>query len=234
MNLDISFAIDTLIQIIPGIPVTLGMALGALLIAIPFGFLLALVRVNQIVIVDKIAALYVSFIRGTPIVVQIFLIYSILPALLNQLVEKNNWQIDAYGVSPVIYAILIFGFNTSTHLSEIFRSALLSVPKGQKEAAYTVGLNAFQTYRRIIIPQALSVAAPSMCTASMNMLKNTSLAYMMSVMDITGRAKALAGVGYQYLEAYLDIFIMYLVLCLCIEKLFQAWEKKLLRYKVSA
>lgn len=234
MNLDISFAFETLIQIIPGISVTLGMALGALIIAVPLGFLLALIRVNKIFIIDKLAAIYVSFVRGTPVVVQIFLIYSALPAILNQMIEANGWKLDAYSVPPVLYAILVFGFNTSTHLSEIFRSALLSVPKGQKEAAYTVGLNAFQTYRRIIIPQALAVAAPSICTASMNMLKNTSLAYMMAVMDITGRAKALAGVGYQYLEAYLDIFVMYLILCLCVEKLFQIWEKRLLHYKIIA
>lgn len=220
MNFDVDFLFHTFFTVLGGVPVTLLMTAGAMCVAVPVGFLAAVTRVNKIPVLEQIAALYVSFIRGTPVVVQIFIAYSIFPTVLKNLVEMNGWNVDVYKISPVWYAVVIFGFNTATHFSEIFRSALLSVPVGQREAAYSMGFTVFQTYRKFIIPQAFVVAAPSFCTASMNMLKNTSLAFMMGVMDIVGQAKAAAGVGYRYFEAYTDIFLVYLVVCLLYEKLF--------------
>lgn len=226
MNFDVDFFFRTFFTVLKGVPVTLLMTAGALLISVPLGFLVAVTRVNRIPVFKEIAALYVSFIRGTPVVVQIFIAYSIFPTILKNLVEANGWNIDVYKISPVWYAVIIFGFNIATHFSEIFRSALLSVPAGQKEAACSMGFTTFQTYWRFIIPQAFVVAAPSFCTASMNMLKNTSLAFMMGVMDIVGQAKAAAGVGYRYFEAYTDIFVVYLIVCLLYEKLFTRFAKR--------
>lgn len=234
MNFDVEFAITTFFTALSGIPVTLLMTAGALLIAVPLGFLVAVTRVNRVPVLRQLAGLYVSFVRGTPVIVQIFLIYSMLPKFLKNLVDACGLGLDVYAVSPVWYAILIFGFNTATHFSEIFRSALLAVPKGQKEAAYACGFTPFQTYRKFIIPQAFVTAAPSFCTSSMNMLKNTSLAFMISVMDITGRAKAAAGIGYRYFEAYVDIFIVYLIVCLLYERIFQLLGSRAGRFQKRA
>ena len=92
-------------------------------------------------------------------------------------------------------------------LSEVFRSALLTVNRGQLEAGLTTGLTASQTYKRIIIPQALTAAIPNLCNATVGLIKNTSLAFMMTVRDITAVAKIQASYGYNYVESYIDIFL---------------------------
>ena len=230
MRFDTSFFLNTLLKACGGIPITLLMTLGALAIAFPIGLLVSISRVNRVPVLSQIGAFYVSIIRGTPVIIQIFLIYSIAPNALHDFAKAHNLAIDVYGINPVWYAIFVFGFNTATHFSEIFRSALLAVPKGQKEAAYSLGFSRVQTYVKFILPQAFVVASPSICTASLNMLKNTSLAFMMAVMDITGIAKTAAGLGYRYFEAYLDIFIIYLVICFVFEKLFQSGIRRFVSY----
>lgn len=226
MSFDAAFFVRTFFTALAGAPVSLLMTAGALLISVPLGFVVAVTRVNRIPVLKELAALYVSFIRGTPVMVQIFIAYSAFPAVLKNLTERNGWDIDVYKISPIVYAIVILGVNIATHFSEIFRSALLSVPAGQREAAHAMGFTTFQTYCKFVIPQAFVVAAPSFCTSSMNMLKNTSLAFMIGVMDVVGRAKTAAGIGYRYFEAYIDIFIVYLILCLLYEKFFNLFVKR--------
>ena len=233
MKFDIPFFLQTFFTALSGVPVTLLMTAGALLIAVPVALFVAITRVNGVPVLKQLDALYVSFVRGTPVIVQIFMIYSILPKLLKEFVEARGLEINVYDINPIWYAILIFGFNIATHFAEIFRSALLSVPKGQKEAAYAVGFSAIQTYVKFIIPQAFVIASPSFCTASMNLLKNTSLAFMISVMDITGKAKMEAGIGYRYLEAYLDIFLVYIIICLLYEKGYRLLTAKAGKYQAK-
>lgn len=230
MKFDVEFFLHTFLTALSGVPATVIMTFGALFVAVPVALFVAITRVNKVPILSQVGALYVSFVRGTPVIVQIFMIYSIVPRLLSNFVKAKGWDIDIYGINPIWYAIFILGFNMATHFAEIFRSALLSVPKGQKEAAYAVGFNPFATYIRFIIPQAFVIAAPSFCTSSMNLLKNTSLAFMISVMDITGKAKTAAAMGYRYFEAYIDIFLVYLILCLVYEKAFRYLSSKADRF----
>src|SRR5699024_5816581 len=98
---------------------------------------------------------------------------------------------------------------------------------------YAVGLNSVQAYRRIVIPQALIVAMPNLCTATINLVKATSLVYAISLHEITLKAKVAANVNYNYVEAYIEIFIVYLILCILIEFLFRQYEKKLSKYKMQ-
>jgi len=102
------------------------------------------------------------------------------------------------------------------------------------EAAYSVGLTTAQAYRRIIIPQALVSALPNLATTTVNLIKATSLGYAISLQEITLKAKVAANFGYNYLEAYIDIFIVYLILCIAVEQLFKYLEKRLSRYKVAS
>ena len=119
-------------------------------------------------------------------------------------------------------------------LSEVFRSALLTISKGQLEAGYTSGLTYAQTFRRIIIPQALVAALPNLCNATVNLIKNTSLAFMMTVKDVTAVAKIEASFGYNYIEAYLDIFIIYIIICSVVQQLFKRWEKRASIFKTGS
>lgn len=233
--LNYEFLIDTFFVALSGVPITLLVTVVALAIAIPLGFLLALSRINEVPILNRLTKIYVSFVRGTPVIIQIFVLYSVIPIILNGVFEKYNINYEVYDVNPLWYAYIIFSFNTAATLVEVFRSALKTVNKGQLEAAYSVGLTSVQGYRRIIIPQMLVSALPNLCTATVNLIKATSLGYAISLQEITLKAKVAANLGYNYLEAYIDIFIVYLILCIAVEQLFKWWEKRLRRFKyVSA
>ena len=225
------FLFDTFFVALSGVPVALLVTVVSLFVAVPLGFLLALARVYEVPVINFFAKIYISFVRGTPIIIQIFVLYATIPLLLNSLFEKYNIDYPIYNINPLWYAFIIFSFNTAAILIEVFRSALQTVPKGQLEAAQSVGLTTAQAYRRIIIPQALVSAMPNLCTATINLIKATSLGYAISLQEITLKAKVEANFGYNYLEAYIDIFIVYLIICMTVEYLFKLSEKRLSRYK---
>ncbi len=232
-GLNYKFLVDTFFIALSGVPIALFITIVALLFAMPLGFLLALTRINRIPVLHRFAQVYVSFVRGTPIIIQIFIVYSSVPLLLSSLFTKFNIGMNVYDVNPIWYAFIVFTFNTTAVLIEVFRSALGTVNKGQLEAAQSVGLTNVQAYRRIIIPQALVVAMPNICTATVNLIKATSLGYAMSLQEITLKAKVAANVGYNYVEAYIDIFLVYLLLCSAVEYAFKLYEKRLSKYKPS-
>jgi len=225
------FLFDTFFVALSGVPVALLVTIVSLLIAIPIGFTLALSRINEIPFLNRFAKIYVSFVRGTPIIIQIFILYSSIPLILAGIFKKYNINYSVYDIHPLWYAFIIFSFNTAAVLIEVFRSALSTVDRGQLEAAQSVGLTDAQAYRRIVIPQALVVALPNICTATVNLIKATSLGYAISLQEITLKAKVAANVGYNYVEAYLDIFLVYLILCMTVEYLFKLYEKRLKRFK---
>lgn len=233
MNLEIDFMINTFLHTLTGIPNTLKMTFFSLLLASPVAFFMAVAKIKEIRWIHPFINLYLSFIRGTPMVLQILIIYSLIPSLLNRIIKSVNIDINIFGVPPIIYAYIVFTLNSIAILCECFRSALLTVPKGQLEAAKAVGLTSSQGYIRIIIPQALVVALPNICNATVNLLKGTSLAFLMTVKDITAIAKMDAAFGYNYIEAYIVIFFVYIILCSIVQLLYQGLERFLAAYKNS-
>jgi len=227
------FLIDTFFVALSGVPIALLVVIVSLSFATPIGFFLALTRIHEIPVLRQLTKVYVSFVRGTPIIIQIFVLYSSIPLILNGLFEKYNIDYPIYEINPLWYAFIIFTFNTAAILTEVFRSALQTVNKGQLEAAYSVGLTTVQAYVRIVLPQMLVSALPNLCTATINLIKATSLGYAISLQEITLRAKVEANFGYNYLEAYIDIFIVYLIICITVEYLFKLAEKRLSRFKLA-
>lgn len=232
MKLNTDFMIKTFLAALKGIPVTLEITVVTLLLSAPIAFFMALKRLHKKGIGSRITAGYVSFVRGTPIVLQILFLYSLLPSLLNYLLNRVlELDFDVFGVPPILYAFAVFGLNTTAVLSEVFRSALLTVGHGQMEAAISVGLSRRQAYLRIIIPQAMVSALPNICNTTVNLLKSTSLAFMMTVKDIMAIAKVQAAYGYNYIEAYLVVLLIYILLCTLVQLLFKAVERYLSSYK---
>jgi len=229
--LNYKFLVDTFFVALSGAPTAILITIVSLLISIPLGFLLALTRINQVPFLNRFAQVYVSFVRGTPMIVQIFVIYNSVPLILATIFTKLNIKINIYDLNPIWYAFIVFSLNTIAILSEVFRSALSTVNKGQLEAAQSVGLTNVQAYIKIIIPQALVVALPNICTTTTNLIKGTSLCYAMSLKEINLRAKVAANVGYNYVEAYIDIFLVYLIICSITEYGFKLYEKHLRTYK---
>lgn len=232
MTLNTEFMRETFFAAGAGIPTTLILTAVALLISLPLGFIMALGKEGGGKVTKKVIAFYVSFVRGTPIVLQILFVYSLLPSLLNHIVKNVlGLSYNVFDINPIIYAFLVFSFNTVAVLSETFRSAVLTINHGQMEAALAAGLSRFQAYVRIIIPQTLVAALPNICNTTVNLLKSTSLAYMMTVKDITAIAKLNAAKGYNYIEAYIVIFFIYILLCTAVQILFHVIENSLSVYK---
>ena len=227
MELDLDFMQETLLLVWQGAGVTLSLTALSLLLAAPVAFYFAVLRVRGARLGGRLVHGYVSFVRGTPLILQILLLYSLLPSIVNEIVRDLGLDINVFeAVDPFYYAVFIFTINTIALLTEAFRAALLAIPKGQLEAGLAGGLTAFQTYLHVILPQALVVALPSIANITVNLIKGTSLAFLMTVKDIMAVGKIAASYGYNYIEAYLDVFIVYLVLCTIVQLLFAAAEQR--------
>ena len=227
MELDLDFMQETFLLVWQGAGVTLALTALSLVLAAPIAFCFAVLRVRGHRVGGTIARFYVSFVRGTPLVLQILLLYSLLPSLLNLLVKAAGSSFNVFeAVDPFWYAVFIFTLNTVALLTEAFRSALLAIPKGQLEAGAVCGLSEAETYLHVILPQALVVALPSIANITVNLIKGTSLAFLMTVKDITALAKIEASHSYQYSESYLVIFVIYLIICGLIQWIFRGLEKR--------
>ncbi len=226
MQLDFSYLIRTFWLCVKAVPVTLEITIVSLLLAIIPALFIALARIYHVKVIEQLCRIFVSFIRGTPIVLQILIVYSIMPSLLNSFVKSAGWSFNVFEMNPVIYAFVVFGINSSASLSEVFRSAISSVNRGQLEAALSIGETHFQAFRRVVLPQAAVSALPNLCSTTVILIKNTSLAFMMTVREITGVAKIEAAYGYNYIESYIDIFIIYIAVCLLVELIFRKIERR--------
>ena len=225
MKLNTEFMIEAFKASLLGIPVTLAITAVCLMISIPLALLMAVKKINSKGPVSFLINGYVSIIRSTPMVLQILLLYSLLPSLLNYLIRQVlKLDFNIFKIPAIYYAYAEFSLNTTAILSEVFRSALLTVDKGQLEAGLSVGLGKFRTYMRIIIPQALVVALPNICNVTVGLLKSSSLAFLMTVQDITAIAKLKAAYAYNYIEAYSVIFILYIILCTMVQLIFKYIE----------
>lgn len=185
---------------------------------------LALGRIYKVKGVTGFSVIYLAFIRSTPAILLILFFYSLFPSLINQLLKATGFNI--FDINPIYYAYIIFGLMTTGSLSEIIRSAILTVDKGQLEAAQAIGLSTSQAYIRIVFPQAIRQALPNLCNLVINLVKGTSLVFVMTVKDITAIAKIEAAYGYHYFESYFVIFIIYIVICGLIQYGFKFLEKR--------
>lgn len=222
--MNFNFIISTLIKALSGVPVTLGIMIVAILLSFFPTLFLALGRLYKVKGVTGFSIIYLAFIRSTPPILLILFFYSLFPSVLNSLLKGTG--INVFEINPILYAFIIFSLMTTGSLSEIIRSAILTVDKGQLEAAQAIGLSNTQAYLRIIFPQALRSALPNLCNLVINLVKGTSLVFVMTVKDITAIAKVEAAYGYQYFESYFVIFIIYILICGIIQYIFRSLEKR--------
>jgi len=234
MEINYKFLIDTFYIVLAAVPTTLKLTIIPLLAAAPFALAIALIRLQKGKSLWKMpVSAYVTFVRGTPIVLQILMIYSLLPSLLNALMKAWSFDINVFDWDPIFYAYIVFTLNIIALLSEVLRSAFGSVEKGQLEAAECAGLTKVQAYIHILLPQAMVVAMPNLCNLTVNLIKGTSLAFLMTVKDMTAVAKVSASYGYNYIEAYLDVFVGYIIICSIAQVLFHFAEAHMGRYRLS-
>ena len=224
--MDLNYIVNTFLVTLKGIPVTLTIMVVAILLSFIPALLLALGQIYKVRGVRTFSVVYLAFIRATPPILLILFFYSLFPSLLNQSFKSLGSQVDVFKFNPLYYAFIIYSLMTTGSLSEILRSAILTVDKGQLEAAQAIGLTNFQAYRRIVFPQALRSALPNLANLVINLVKGTSLVFVMTVKDITALAKVEASHSYQYSESYLVIFVIYLIICGLIQWIFRSLEKR--------
>lgn len=217
MNFDPSYIIELLPRIIKFVPISLFMAIIAMVLATIIGLVLALARNSQNKLLGSAAAVYISFFRSIPMLVQLFLIYYGLPQLFPVFTAMD----------AVTAAIIGFGFKQAAFLAEIFRAAFTSVDKGQMEACLTGGMTKFQAYRRIILVQAARNALPATGNTFISLIKETSLAFTLGVVEIFAEAKMQASESFRFFEAYLAVALVYWVIIIFYSYLQERLEKYL-------
>ena len=218
---DGKFALEAMGQIITkGLPVSALIVAATVLISMPLAFLLGLLRFKRVKGITQVSTVLISFFRGVPLVILIFILYSAMPDVLTKLGKLYGWGIDFYNINRIAYAVFICCLFTVAIMSEIFRSALAAVHANQLEAAHSVGLSTVEAYVHIIIPQALVSAIPNLGNNIINLFKGTALVFYMGVADIMGVAKSAAGI-------YVDVFLVYVVICFVMQKLFEHLERRL-------
>lgn len=229
--LDTGLMADKFWDIASFLPVTIKLTIGALLIAFPVSFLFAFTQLKKIPVISFLVRVYLSAIRGTPILLQMFIIYALIPSWLNSFFQAIGKDVNIYDIDPIWYAYLAISLSATAFLTEAFRSAILSVDKSQKEAGYMVGLSKWQVYREIILPQAMTVAIPIIGNVIVDVIKSTALAFTMSVTEVMGRAKIIGGMTTKYLEMYIDAFFVYVIFIVVVEFLLKCVERSLTKYR---
>ncbi|EAL5963972.1 amino acid ABC transporter permease [Campylobacter jejuni] len=212
---DFNYFIECFFLILPGIPITFFIAFLSFFLGCVIGLFFALIRIHNIFILSNLCTLFVSFFRGTPLLVQLVMFYNAIPQLM-QMYELTFLN----SIEPIYYALLAFTLYAIAYLTEIFRSALLAVDKGQIEAAYSVGMTYYQALIRIILPQAFMITLPNLLNFFIIQIKNTSLASIITVHDIMGLSEIELGRNSRYLEVYMMAALVYWFLCFSLENIF--------------
>lgn len=224
---DLSYTIATLPVIAKGIPISLSIAIIAFAGGILLGLAGALIKIYRVPVLQRITAVYISFMRGTPLLVQIMLAYFGIPIALNLLNQRFGIQLNISFIPAIYYMYVAFALNAGAYLTETIRSAILSIDKGQLEASYSVGMTTYQSMKRIILPQALKVGLPNIGNHFIALLKDTSLAFAASVPEIMGLAKIAGARTSRMLEAYIAAALLYWAVCIVLERLLALMEKRL-------
>lgn len=197
--LDLDYMLDLVPVILGFVPLTIGMALAAMVAALVLASLMAVERVVRVPVLDQFVQLFISFFRGTPLLVQLFLFYYGLPQILPVLAGIN-------GVTATIIGLTL---HFSAYMAESIRAAILGVDRSQWEAAQAVGMTQTQSMRRIILPQAARVAAPTLVNYFIDMIKSTSLAFTLGVTEMMGATQKEAAGSFLYFEAFLVVAVLY-------------------------
>ena len=200
--LDLDYMVSLVPVLLGYVPLTLFMAAIGMVCALVLASVMAVERVFQVPVLDWIVRLFISFFRGTPLLVQLFLFYYGLPQVLSFLGNIN-------GVTATIMGLTL---HFSAYMAESIRAAILGVDRSQWEAAQAVGMTQGQMMRQIILPQAARVAAPTLVNYFIDMIKGTSLAFTLGVTELMGATQKEAAGSFLYFEAFLVVAAIYWVM----------------------
>lgn len=208
-----------------GLGWTLATALTAWVIALALGALVGTVRTTDLRWLVRLGNLYVEIFRNVPLIVQMFLWFFVVPELLPQALGDWIKQVPPPWGS-YIPAVLCLGIFTSVRVAEQVRAGIQSLPRGQRMAGTALGLTGVQTYRHVVLPQALRIILPPLTSEFMNVIKNSSVALTIGLLELTGRARAMQEFSFRVFEAFTAATLIYLLTNLLVVLLMRALERK--------
>ncbi|MDR1885239.1 MAG: amino acid ABC transporter permease [Synergistaceae bacterium] len=228
---DLGFMLTAIPDVLKYLPVTILISFGSSLIGLVVAFIVALIRYFEVPVLSPLCKLYISFIRGTPTLVQLFIVYYGIPIVLVAANQRFGTNINVSGLPKIIYVLFAFALNTGAYMSETIRSAITSVDAGQWEACYSLNMNTRQAVTRIVIPQALTVALPSLGNSWISVMKDTSLAFSIGLVELLSAARLIGARASRYLEVYIDAALMYWGVCIVMEIVLSLLEKRMRKYE---
>jgi glutamine transport system permease protein len=218
MNFDVELILRSVPLLLAGAAVTLQITALSVGFGLLIGMFVGMARLSRLVLVRVAAAAYVDFIRGTPLLVQIFLIYFALPILVGARID------------PFLAAITACSINSGAYVAEIFRAGIQSIDKGQMEAGRSLGMTWAQTMRHIILPQAFKRIIPPLGNEFIAMLKDSSLVSVIGFEELTRRGQLIIARTYGSFEIWLAVALIYLLMTFAISRLVAYLER---RYKTA-
>src|SRR5436190_17592563 len=211
--------------LIVGLGWTLATALAAWVIALAIGALVGTLRTTPLKWVVRLGNLYVEIFRNVPLIVQMFLWFFVVPELLPK--GLGDWVKQMPSPwSSYLPAVMCLGIFTSVRIAEQVRAGINSLPRGQRMAAIALGLTQSQAYRYVILPQAFRIILPPLTSESMNIIKNSSVALTIGLLELTGRARAMQEFSFQVFEAFSAATVIYLLTNLIVVLLMRALEQR--------
>lgn len=209
-------------QILSHLHITIEFFFVCILFATIFSIVMAVLRLQKIPVLHQILSVYISYMRGVPLLVQIMVVYYGLPLLVQALLGVNINRWDA-----IVFAEIAVIMNESAFFGEVVRGAILSIPAVQSEAGYSIGMTKFQTFFRIVLPQAIRVLIPAYGQMAIGLFQSTSILYIVGVADMMARARSITGITGHSFESYTVIAIVYIVVCLSLKFGFGLLERKM-------
>ncbi|TCP27059.1 amino acid ABC transporter membrane protein (PAAT family) [Scopulibacillus darangshiensis] len=211
---DVELAVKSLPYVIQGLGYTVLIAFLSMFFGLSLGFIISLFRSSERFILRLPARVYISFMRGIPMLALLMIIYFALPVVGIQF-------------TAVTAAMIAFSINSAAYIAEIIRASLMSVGKGQWDAAYALGFNKRQALMRIIVPQASRIAVPPLLNVFLDLVKTTSLASSITVPELLYKAQIVAGRSFDSMTMYILIALIYWVICILISTFGEKLEKRL-------
>ena len=217
MNESIQLVIQYMPLFLKGLGYTVLVSVEAILIAICISMILTVLRMGgdslPSRIVKKVVAVYISFVRGTPILVQIYIIFQVL-------------AVAGLNLSGFTSGVIALSLNSGGFMAEIMRGGLAAIPKGQIEAATAIGMSKGKVWRRIILPQVFQIAAPQLTSEFINVIKVSPMLSVLAVVELTRTAERLVKVTGQAIPFYITIAIIYFIVCALLEEIVKFQERR--------
>ncbi len=217
--------------LLEGAAFTIKVSLISLLIGMILGLIACLMQLSKSKILKALSGVYIWIIRGTPMMVQAMLVYFGIPQIANLIIKAmaDGGSFERFTLSPMSAAIITLSLNAGAYLAEIFRSGIQAVPKGQTEAARSLGLTKFKTMQKIVLPQAFKIVVPALVNQFIITIKDTSILSIIGLSEIVNKAGVYAGSTYQYFETYMYAALFYLVITSILMAVSKAIERRLNR-----